>query len=116
MSLANGGGMFRFAVEAMSNLGREVIQDAGFDVDAIDWWIPHQANSRIIEACRRQLKIPQQKTLSTLARYGNSSAATIPLTLDYFLREPNCKIRAGDLVLLTCAAAGATSAAVLLRW
>ena len=112
MHLNDGNAVFRYAVEKMAELGARVIADAGLTETDIDWWIPHQANTRIIDATRRILKIREDKTLLTLPQFGNSSAATIPVTLDYYLRE-DPKLNAGDKVLLTAAAAGMTSAAAL---
>lgn len=113
MQLADGSSIFRYAVEQMANLGRQVIDDSGLAIRDIDWWIPHQANTRIIEATRRILKIDHKNTLLTLAEFGNSSAATIPVTLDYFFDRG--QIRPGDRVLMTTAAAGMTSAAAIVE-
>ncbi len=114
MQLVDGSAVFKFAVQEMAELGHQVLERAGFSISDVDWWIPHQASRRIIEACRRILRIPEQKTLTTIDKLGNSSAATIPVTLDTFLNVEN-GIESGDLVLLTAAAAGMTSAAILMR-
>ena len=92
------------------------MQQAGVTPAEVDWWIPHQANIRIIEAVRKQLKFSSHKTLTTLEQFGNSSAATIPVTLDYFRRQTGSrKIESGQRILMTSAAAGMTSAAVLME-
>ena len=113
MQLNDGNAVFRYAVEKMAELGNRVICDSGLEKQEVDWWIPHQANTRIIEATRRILKIEEDRTLLTLPQFGNSSAATIPVTLHHYL-ENAPKIRPGDKVLLTAAAAGMTSAAALI--
>ncbi len=111
MRLENGNAVFRYAVEKMAELGQQVVAKSGLDIEQIDWWIPHQANTRIIEATRRILKFPESRTLLTLPMFGNSSAATIPVTLDYFVESG--RISKGDKVLFTAAAAGMTCSANL---
>lgn len=116
MELVDGPAMFKYAVKAMAHSGAAALKKANLSIDEIDWWIPHQANLRIIEACGRILKIDRERTLTTVEKFGNSSAATIPVTLDYFASESeHKKIGAGDRILMTAAAAGATSAAIVLR-
>ena len=116
MELSNGSAVFKYAVESMTRLGHLVMQQAGVTPAEVDWWIPHQANIRIIEAVRKQLKFSSHKTLTTLEQFGNSSAATIPVTLDYFRRQTGSrKIESGQRILMTSAAAGMTSAAVLME-
>lgn len=115
MQLNNGNAVFKYAVESMKQRAIEVCDKANIAIDEIDWWIPHQANIRIIESVRRGLRIDKTKTLTTLAAFGNSSAATIPVTLDHFMTQPESPFRSGDRILMTAAAAGMTSAAVLLQ-
>ncbi len=114
MQITDGSSIFKSAVQAMARDGLQVVADAGYTMEDIDWWIPHQANLRIIESSRRMLKIEMHKTLTTIEKYGNSSSATIPITLDEFLRS-GTSIKPGDLVLMTAAGAGMTSSAVLVR-
>ena len=116
MELVDGQAMFKYAVNAMAKLGQATIEKAKLSITDIDWWIPHQANMRIIEACGRILGIEPERTLTTVQELGNSSSATIPVTLDKFAGcGEQQKIGAGDTVLMTAAAAGATSAAVVLQ-
>jgi 3-oxoacyl-[acyl-carrier-protein] synthase-3 len=89
------------------------LEKASLSVDEIDWWVPHQANARLIEAARAGLQIPPEKVLISLDRCGNSSAATIPLTLSQHWRERGIP-RAGTY-LLTAVGAGFTEAAAVYR-
>ncbi len=114
MQIKSGSDIFRYAVESMTEMGRIVLRQASLSTHQIDWWIPHQANIRIIQSAGRMLNIPAEQTLTTVQQFGNSSAATIPVTLDKAIRLDR-KIKPGDLVLLTAAAAGMTSAAALFR-
>ncbi len=114
MKIVEGSSIFKYAAQSMADMGHNVIAQAGLAVPDVDWWIAHQANLRIIEASRRLLQIAPEKTLVTVDQIGNSSAATIPVTLDQYLRiDP--RIQPGNLVLLTAAAAGMTSSAVLMK-
>ena len=116
MELVDGQAMFKYAVQGMAKMGMSALKKAQMSVDEIDWWIPHQANLRIIESCGRMLKMDRDRTLTTLQDLGNSSAATIPVTLDNYASDSDQKkIGAGDTILMTAAAAGATSAAVVVR-
>jgi 3-oxoacyl-[acyl-carrier-protein] synthase-3 len=76
--------------------------------------IPHQANIRIIEATAKRLKIPMSKVMVNIDRYGNTSAATIPIALDEAARRK--RIKRGDLVLLDAFGAGFTWGSALIRW
>jgi 3-oxoacyl-[acyl-carrier-protein] synthase-3 len=113
MKIKSGLSVFRYAVDCMSRLGAKVLENAGKEISEVDFWIPHQANLRIIESVRENLGIPLEKTGITVDRFANSSAATIPTALDYFFRAG--AIQRGDLVLLTTAAAGLTGGAALVR-
>ncbi len=80
----------------------------------LDWFVPHQANLRIIEAVAKRLNIPMDKVLINVDRYGNTSAATIPTALDEAVRDG--RIQAGQTVLMDCFGAGLTYGAILMRW
>ncbi len=112
MHLQNGRALFRRAATGMAEAGRRVLQQAGLGIDDVAWWIPHQANHRLIEEARRQLGLPQARTVNLVDRIGNSSAATIPLALALEAH----RFAPGDLLLLTAVGAGLLSAAVLLQW
>ena len=116
MQLNDGPAIFKHAVQSMARMGNSVIRKAEITPNEIDWWIPHQASTRIIEACGRMLKIEDTRTLTTVEMFGNSSAATIPVTLDRFMAGgAHPIIGAGDTILMTAAAAGMTSAAVVIK-
>jgi 3-oxoacyl-[acyl-carrier-protein] synthase-3 len=82
--------------------------------DDIDWFVPHQANQRIIEASAKKLGIPEAKVVSTVRYHGNTSAASIPLALDEAVRDG--RIKQGDLVMLEAMGGGFTWGSALLRW
>lgn len=106
--------VFKFAVKAMADSAFEVLEKAGLKPRDVDWLIPHQANTRIIEAAIRRLGIPLEKTIINLDRYGNMSSASIPVALDEALGEG--KIKKDDIVLLVAFGAGMTTGASVLRW
>ena len=110
MQMNSGNLVFRHAVESMGSMGNQVLQELGLQISEIDWWVPHQANMRIIEATRRILKMDRDKTIVTADCFGNSSAASIPVTLDWAIKDQN-QIKPGQTVLFTAAGAGMTSAA-----
>ena len=80
----------------------------------LDWFIPHQANRRIIEAVARRINFPMEKVLVNVDRYGNTSAATIPTALDEAVRDG--RLKSGQTVLLDSFGAGLTYGSILLRW
>ena len=83
-------------------------------IDDVDWWIPHQANARIIHEAGRRIGIPPERTVTTIEQLGNSSAATIPVALA--IHDRRSLLKQGQLILLTAVGAGMTSGAVLIRW
>ncbi len=92
----------------------DVLAKAGVTVDDIDWFVPHQANKRIIDASAKKLGIAEEKVVMTVQHHGNTSAASIPLALDWAVRSD--RIKPGDLVLLEAMGGGFTWGAVLVRW
>jgi len=106
-----GNQVFKFAVKVLDEVARETVQAAGMTVADIDWLIPHQANVRILEACARKLGLPRERLVVTVDRHGNTSAASVPLALDEYVRAG--KIRAGHRVLLEGVGGGFTWGAVL---
>ena len=106
--------VFRFAVGAITDVVDEVLREAGVTAADVDWFVPHQANRRIIEASARKLGIPAERTVITVDRHGNTSAASIPLALAAAAGEG--RFRPGDLVLLEAMGGGFTWGAVLVRW
>ena len=106
--------VFRFAVRAIPAATREVLERAGFSLADVDLLIPHQANQRIIEAATRSLGIPPEEVYSNLERYGNTSAASIPIALSE-AAEDGC-IQPGALVVCVGFGAGLTWGAAAIRW
>lgn len=104
MTMKNGASLFREAVHDMATVGHQALADAGLTIDGIDWWIPHQANGRLIEEARKALAVPVAKTQNRVAGFGNSSAATIPLVLSAAVADG--EIRRGQTLLLTAVGAG----------
>lgn len=106
--------VFRFAVTAMSRIAEEVLAEAALRIEDIAYVVPHQANSRILEAAVRRWKLPPEKCLSNIREYGNTSAASIVILLDEASR--NRRFQHGDLLVLTAFGAGLTTGACVLRW
>lgn len=110
----DGPSLFRFGVDAMAQASRNALDRAGIPVDAVDVFIPHQANMRIIDAGLERLGIPRAKTLVTLDRFANTAAASIPIALDEAVRAG--RVEPGMIVLLTGFGAGLTWGSTVLRW
>jgi 3-oxoacyl-[acyl-carrier-protein] synthase III len=109
-----GGEVFRHAVRAMCQVAREALDQNGLSVADLDWFIPHQANVRIMDTVAKRLELPREKVIVTVHKYGNTSAATIPTALDEAVRDG--RIKRGDLILATSFGAGLTWGAALLRY
>jgi 3-oxoacyl-[acyl-carrier-protein] synthase-3 len=107
----NGQGVFKYAVKVLDEVARETVAAAGMSLADVDWLIPHQANVRILDATARKLGIPAAKLVVTVDHHGNTSAASVPLALDEFVRAG--KIRAGDRVLMEGVGGGFTWGATL---
>lgn len=106
--------VFRFAVRAMPDAARQVLGEAGLTPDDVDLFVPHQANQRILEAAGRALNLPPEKMYSNLERYGNTSAASIPIALCEAVEEG--RIHRDDVVVCVGFGAGLTWGATALRW
>ena len=102
----NGQGVFKFAVRVLEESARETVAAAGMQLGEIDWLIPHQANVRILEATARKLGLPREKLVVTVDHHGNTSAASVPLALDEFVRQGS--IRPGARLLLQGVGGGFT--------
>jgi len=105
---------FKIAVRRIEEVSREVLDKSGLSPADIDWFIPHQANKRIIDAVGDRLGIPAEKCYVNLDRYGNTSAASIPIALDEAVREGH--VKRGQVVLMAAFGAGLTWAASVVRW
>ena len=106
--------VFKHAVGMITDVIEDSFAVAGITADDIDWFVPHQANRRIIEASAKKLGIAEEKVVITVDRHGNTSAASVPLALSVAVEDG--RIRKGDLILLEAMGGGFTWGAVLLRW
>jgi 3-oxoacyl-[acyl-carrier-protein] synthase-3 len=107
----NGQGVFKFAVKVLDEVARETMAAADMRLEDIDWLIPHQANVRILDATARKLGLPREKLVVTVDHHANTSAASVPLALDEFVRSG--KIRKGHRVLMQGVGGGFTWGAAL---
>nr|WP_209006347.1 beta-ketoacyl-ACP synthase III [Stappia sp. 28M-7] len=106
--------VFRHAVSMITDVVEAAFEATGTDAEALDWFVPHQANRRIIDASAKKLGIDPEKIVVTLEDHGNTSAASIPLALDQAVRDG--RVRRGDLIMLEAMGGGFTWGASLLRW
>ena len=106
--------VFRHAVGMVTDVVQGCFADAGVTADAIDWFVPHQANLRIIHASADKLGIPREKVVVTVDRHGNTSAASIPLALAAAVKDG--RIKPGHLVMIEAMGGGFTWGAALIRW
>jgi 3-oxoacyl-[acyl-carrier-protein] synthase-3 len=106
--------VFKYAVKKMAEMTERVLEKNGLTGKDVDCFIAHQANKRIIVATAERLKMPMEKVVINIDRYGNTTAGTIPLAMQTAVDSG--KLRKGDLVLLAAVGAGFTSGATLLRW
>ena len=105
---------FKVAVRAFTDVCREALEYNCMSVDDIDVFIPHQANIRIIDAVAKRLEMPTEKAVVTIHKYGNISAATIPIALDEAVREG--RVKKGNHLLMAAFGGGLTWGAALARW
>lgn len=110
----NGHEVFKFAVRAMGETTEQVLAAAGLKKSDVDFFIPHQANIKIIEAAAQRLGLPMEKVLVNVDRYGNTSTASIPLALEEALRVK--RIKKGDHIVLVGFGAGLTWGGLALKW
>jgi 3-oxoacyl-[acyl-carrier-protein] synthase-3 len=106
--------VFRRAIRAVVDSALVTLERAGVASSEVNWFVPHQANARIIESAASRLGVPQERTIVNIDRYGNTSAASIPLALAEAAEDG--RLRDGDLVLLSGFGAGMTWGSALLRW
>ena len=109
----DGQAVFRLAVSVLDSVARETLGQVGLPIEAIDWFIPHQANVRIMNATARRLGIPPARVIVTVDEHANTSAASIPLALDRAVRDG--RIQGGQHVLMEGVGGGFTWGAVLVR-
>jgi 3-oxoacyl-[acyl-carrier-protein] synthase-3 len=109
-----GDGVFKYAVRAMEDAALHALEEANLTVGDVDILIPHQANIRIIDAVQSRLKIPAEKVVVNLDRFGNTSTATIPIAFDETVRSG--RVKRGDLVLFVAFGGGLTWGSILFRY
>lgn len=105
---------FKVAVRTLEEIARTTLSANNLRVEDIDLYVPHQANIRILKAVIERLGLPVEKVLLNVDRYGNTSAASIPIALDEAVREG--RVKAGSLVMLGAFGAGLTWASAVIRW
>ncbi len=114
LQVIRGREVYKFAVNKMYEVIRDAAERQGVPVTGIDWVIPHQANLRILEAAAERLGLPIERFYINLHKYGNSSAASVPLALDEAVRDGS--IKDGNLIVLAVFGAGLTWASATIRW
>ncbi|MFE8696362.1 beta-ketoacyl-ACP synthase III [Cytobacillus sp. FJAT-53684] len=112
--IMNGREVFKFAVRQMGESSVKVLEKAGLSKEDVDFLIPHQANIRIMEASRQRLELPVEKMSKTVHKYGNTSSASIPISLVEELEAG--KIKDDDLIVMVGFGGGLTWGAIALRW
>jgi 3-oxoacyl-[acyl-carrier-protein] synthase-3 len=110
----NGNEVFKFAVKIMGEAAIQALEHAGLSANDVDCLIPHQANNRIIQSAAKRLKLPMDKVMVNVDKYGNTSAASIPIALEEAVHGG--KIRQGDIVVLVGFGAGLTWASAVIKW
>ncbi|OIQ87548.1 3-oxoacyl-[acyl-carrier-protein] synthase 3 [mine drainage metagenome] len=110
----DGKAVFKFAVKVLSEVVEEVLEAQKMAGSEIDWLVPHQANIRIIEATAKKLGLEMDNVVVTVAKHGNTSAASIPLALDVAVRDG--RIKSGQNILLEAVGGGFTWGAILIKW
>ena len=110
----DGGAVFKFAVKVFEQTARDLLRETNLTVNDLNWFIPHQANIRIMEATAKKLGLPLEKLIATVHHHGNTSAASIPLALDESVKSR--KVRKDDLILIEGVGGGFTWGGALLRF
>jgi len=106
--------VFRFAVGMVTDVVEQAFKATGTSAEELDWFVPHQANKRIIDASADKLGIAREKVVITVDRHGNTSAASIPLALDAAVKDG--RIKRGQLVMIEAIGGGFTWGSALIRW
>ncbi|MEK3883086.1 ketoacyl-ACP synthase III [Paenibacillus sp. PL2-23] len=110
----NGREVYRWAVSHVSEGIRKLMAGSGMDAEQLNWFVPHNANQRIIDALCERTGFRPEQALSSISRYGNTSAASIPLALDDAVKDG--RVQSGDTLLLYGFGGGLTQAGVIMRW
>ena len=109
-----GNEVFKMAVNTLGRIADETLEANNYDKSDIDWLVPHQANTRIIQATARKLKLPMDRVVVTVDQHGNTSAASVPLALDTAVRDG--RIKRGESVILEAFGGGFTWGSALLKF
>ena len=109
-----GNEVFKHAVRCMEEAAMKALEISGIPMNKLNWLIPHQANIRIIDFLARRLLLPMEQVVVTIDKYGNTSSASVPISLDEAVRDG--RIKRGDSVLLVAFGAGFTWGSVMMRW
>ncbi len=110
----NGNEVFKFAIKVMGEAAVKALENAGLSHTDVDWLIPHQANIRIIQSAAKRLKLPMDKVMVNVDKYGNTSAASIPIALEEAVRSG--RVKNNDIVTLVGFGAGLTWASCVIKW
>ena len=110
----DGQGVYRFAVEVIPHCAKELLNQTGLTLEQVDWIVPHQANRRIVETAAKRLHLGMDKFFLNIDRYGNTSAASIPIALDEMVQEG--LLRKGQKVMAIAFGAGLTWGGALFEW
>ena len=107
----SGNEVFKVAVKTLEEIAIDALKKSNLESDDVDWFIPHQANVRIIQAVAKRLQLPEEKVILSMDIHGNTSAASIPLAFDRAIQDG--RIKAGDTILMQSFGAGFTWGSVL---
>ena len=110
----SGNDVFKFAIKIMGETALKSLDNAGIAHESVDCLVPHQANIRIIQSAAKRLKLPMEKVMVNVDKYGNTSAASIPIALNEAVKSG--KIKNGDVVVLVGFGAGLTWASCVMKW
>ena len=110
----DGQGVFQFALKTVPQVAKQLLEKAGMDKEQVDWYVPHQANHRIVESVAKRLKMPLSRFYENMDRYGNTSAGSIPIALDEMAEQG--LLRKGQWVMCLGFGAGLTWGGALFQW
>ena len=114
IKMSNGNEVFKVAVRSMEEAALAALKANGVEVSEVDLLVPHQANARIIYAMAQRLGLPRDRIMVNIDRFGNTSAASIPMALDEAVRAG--RLKPGNLILLAAFGGGVTWGSALIRW
>lgn len=110
----DGQGVFQFAIKTVPQVAKQLLEKAGLDKGQVDWYVPHQANHRIVESAAKRLKVPLERFYENMDRYGNTSAGSIPIALDEMVEKG--LLQRGQWVMCLGFGAGLTWGGALFQW